>query len=101
MTSSLSAPLPAERSRVSLRFSVMILLSGLVAQWIVYSQSFAIKPGVDDWPIINEIHRGNLQGTHVFFTDSVIQIGYRPLKSWTIWLFGNIDANRRPEWIRV
>ncbi|CAN5715392.1 hypothetical protein BH09PLA1_BH09PLA1_34780 [soil metagenome] len=104
MTSSPLAPAPSPAApvgRVSLQFALLIFCLAIVAQWLVYSQSFAIKPASDDWPIINEIHRGNLQGVGVFFTDSVIQIGYRPLKSLTIWWFGNLDPNHRVEWVRV
>ncbi|MBC8106755.1 MAG: hypothetical protein H7Z14_09215, partial [Anaerolineae bacterium] len=96
MTSSPLAPAPssdAPASRVSLRFALSIFFLAIVAQWLVYSQSFAVKPASDDWPIVNEIHRGNLQGVGAFFTDSVIQIGYRPLKSLAIWWFGNLDPN--------
>ena len=31
----------------------------------------------------------------------MIQIGYRPLKSLTIWWFGNLDPNHRVAWIRA
>lgn len=102
-----SSPLaPAARSdapagRVSLRFALAVFCLAIITQWLVYSQSFAVKPASDDWPIVNEIHRGNLHGVGVFFTDSVIQIGYRPLKSLAIWWFGNLDPNHRVAWIRA
>src|SRR5215213_5432267 len=104
MTSSPLAPaasFDAPSGHVSRRFAWAILLLAIVAQWLVYSQSFAVKPASDDWPIVNEIHRGNLQGVQVFFTDSVIRIGYRPMKSLAIWWFGNLDPNHRVAWIRV
>src|SRR5262245_26673973 len=72
------------------RFGVLALLGCLVLQWAVYYDSFAILSASDDFPIVNEIHRGNAQGASVFFTDSVIVIGYRPLKSLAIWGMGNL-----------
>src|SRR3982750_3035067 len=61
----------------SVRFGVITLLCLIAVQWAVYFDSFRILPASDDFPIVNEIHRGNARGVSVFFTDSVILIGYR------------------------
>src|SRR5689334_16394305 len=90
--------------RPSLRFGLFVLAAMFAAQLLAYRHSFAVRPASDDWPIVNEINRGNRQGVGVFFTDSVIHIGYRPLKSLAIWAFGNLggrDIARRAAWIRV
>ncbi len=71
--------------------------------FVAYARAFRVMPASDDWPIVNEIHRGNHRGVHVFFTDSVIRIGYRPLKSVVIWAFGNLGSTDQQHmaWIRV
>ncbi|MGH7179903.1 MAG: hypothetical protein ACREJC_21180 [Tepidisphaeraceae bacterium] len=89
------------RARPSRLFAATAFVLVIAAQLLVYSGSYHIKPAGDDFPIVNEINRGNIQGIKVFFTQSVIRIGYRPLKSLTIWWFGNLSDTHRFQWIRV
>jgi len=87
-----------------LGFGLTVLLVLFAAQLLAYHQAFRVRPASDDWPIINEINRGNHQGVGVFFTQSVIHIGYRPLKSLAIWAFGNLGGDSiaaRVAWIRA
>lgn len=103
MTSDAAAAPDASVHRPSRRFIWITFTLFLLGQLFAYAQAFKVRPASDDWPIINEVHRGNQQGVGVFFTDSVIRIGYRPLKSLAIWFFGNLsqDEAARFAWIRV
>ena len=76
----------------SARFVAIVIAVTTAVFLLVYAQSFRVKPASDDWPIVTEMQRGNLRGVSVFFTDSVIRIGYRPLKSVAIWAMGNLGG---------
>ena len=65
----------------------LVCFLGLV---IFAHASFGIKPASDDFTLLPEIHRGTEQGISVFFTNSVTGGSYRPLKSLTLWAFGNL-----------
>lgn len=88
---------------VSWRFLSLAFVAVLIVFLLAYSRSFRVLPASDDWPIVVEIHRGNAQGVGAFFTDSVIRIGYRPLKSLVIWAFGNLGESdgQKMAWIRA
>jgi hypothetical protein len=103
MTSDAAVVPAAPTDRPSVRIISSVFLAFMAVQLFAYWNAFKVKPASDDWPIINEIHRGNREGVRVFFTDSVIRIGYRPLKSLAIWFFGNLsqDNDLRVGWIRA
>jgi hypothetical protein len=90
--------------RPSRRFAAISFSCLVIVFLLAYSRSFLVKPASDDWPIVTEMQRGNAQGVGVFFTDSVIRIGYRPLKSLLIWAACNLggdDIDARCAWVRV
>lgn len=103
MTSDAADDCNVSLHRATRRFIWTTFTVFLFAQLLAYSHAFKVRPASDDWPIINEVHRGNQRGVGVFFTDSVIRIGYRPLKSLAIWFFGNLSSDEatRFAWIRV
>src|SRR5262249_43040534 len=80
--------------------SLLVFLLIFAGAVLSVPDAFAIKPASDDFPIINEIHRGDRQGPGVFFTDAVTPFNYRPLKSLTIWAFGSLPGFTPYFWIR-
>ena len=105
MSSEVNSPLsPQEKAPPSTRFVASVVAVTVAIFVVAYAQSFRVKPASDDWPIVTEMQRGNLRGVSVFFTDSVIRIGYRPLKSVAIWAMGNLGGDSiaaRVAWIRA
>src|SRR5690242_11317631 len=81
--------------------TLLVLLPMFVIQIALYYRSFGIKPASDDFPIVNEIHRGNAHGPGIFFRQSMSSMHHRPLKSLSIWAFGQISDQHREFWIRV
>jgi hypothetical protein len=80
---------------------LLLILPLFLAQIALYHRSFGIKPASDDFPIVNEIVRGNQHGPGVFFRESVSNMHHRPFKSLAIWAFGQISDQHREFWIRV
>lgn len=98
----MSSSSPADRP--STRFLAIVICGAILIFLLAYAQSFRVKPASDDWPNATEMQRGNLHGVSVFFTDSLIRIGYRPLKSLAIWSMANLGGDNiaaRVAWIRA
>ena len=77
------------------------MLPLFAAQIALYYRSFGIKPASDDFPVVNEILRGNEYGPGIFFTHAMGMEHHRPFKSLGEWAFGNISHEHRVFWIRV
>src|SRR5439155_18457948 len=72
-----------------------------IAQIACYYRSFGIKPASDDFPVVNEILRGQRQGPAAFFRQSFTPMHHRPFKSLGIWAAATIAPNHREFAIRV
>jgi hypothetical protein len=83
------------------RYALAVFLLIFAAVVLLVPQAWGIKPASDDFPIINEVHRGNQQGVTVFFTHSATGQNYRPFKSLTLWAFGNLPGLPTYAWIRA
>jgi hypothetical protein len=84
-----------------LRKVLLLLLPLFAIQIALYYRSFGVKPASDDFPVVNEILRGNEYGPGIFFTHAMGAEHHRPFKSLGEWAFGNISHEHRVFWIRV
>src|SRR5450759_4187820 len=80
---------------------LLLAVALFAAQVLLYHQSFQVQPASDDFAFTVEIQRGITQGCKPFFTHSLMDRNYRPLKSLVFWWFGSISAEHREFWIRV
>lgn len=87
--------------RPTLLFCVTCFVIGWIVQVAIYAPMFKVLPAGDDFPILNEIHRGNSEGPLSFFKISGHAYNYRPIKSLGIWAAGNVSPDSRIFWIHV
>jgi hypothetical protein len=92
-----------EMSHESPTLTKILLIAGVIfiAQIACYYRSFGIKPASDDFPVVNEIVRGQREGPGVFFRQSMTPMHHRPFKSLGIWAAGTIAPHHREFAIRV
>ena len=92
--SSSAATHVVERMRSSTRatptFLGLLFVLLLIAQLVLYRQSFSVKPSNDDFIALHQIERGEEEGVWSFFMASDAG-DYRPLQNVTFWLFGRIS----------
>jgi hypothetical protein len=83
--------------------SKILLIAGVIfiAQIACYYRSFGIKPASDDFPVVNEIVRGQREGPGAFFRQSFTRMHHRPFKSLGIWAAATIAPHHREFAIRV
>lgn len=82
-------------TRASMGFTLLVFLVGLIAQIVVYAPMFKILPAGDDFPVLNDLNRGNEQGALSLLTKSYSNVNYRPVRALGVWFFGSVAKDNR------
>lgn len=66
---------------------------------ILYSPGYNVMPCGDDFPVLGELNRGNEYGPVALIRQSASGLHYRPIRSLTVWAFGNLSWEHRVFWL--